>query len=256
MPEKESLWEKILPRAEKILHLVDESRPKGLFDISPAIYLHIAAMFWRAFRLYNGVLILLKADLPEEAAILARSLFEESLRLQELAGNDKNRDALILGWANSSAGELKGLFEVAKVCGLDEDPAPTISIIEDRRHKVEETCAQRGIQRSKPFMSVKDAAIMFDRKVEYWIYEWAHEAVHGSEGAWIFSRKVPAQDTAGLYSKNDDPILLGGIAEFAARALVDATKATSAIFGWQLAPGLEEAIGEIERILKANTGRT
>jgi len=35
---------------------------------------HIAGMFWRARRLYEGVLLLLKAELPAEAAILARSL--------------------------------------------------------------------------------------------------------------------------------------------------------------------------------------
>lgn len=94
------LWAEVLPLAEKIFQLVRDSTPKKLSDVNPAVHLHIIGMFWRALRLYGGVLILLKAELPEEAAILARSLFEEALRLQQLAADTKNRNALILGWAN------------------------------------------------------------------------------------------------------------------------------------------------------------
>ena len=62
---------------------------------------HILGMFWRSLRLYQGALLLLKAELPEEAAFLARSLFEASLRLKQMADEPQQRDRLILHWVNN-----------------------------------------------------------------------------------------------------------------------------------------------------------
>lgn len=66
---RELPWADILGYAENILHIVREHTPK-LFDIRP-VDQHMIGMFWRAVRLYDGVLLLLKNQLPEEGAILA-----------------------------------------------------------------------------------------------------------------------------------------------------------------------------------------
>ena len=79
MTRKEYTWVEVLAHAEKLLQLVGNIVPKGEFSVTPAINIHIVSMFWRAYRLFDGVLILLKADGQMEAAILARSLFEVSL---------------------------------------------------------------------------------------------------------------------------------------------------------------------------------
>jgi hypothetical protein len=68
-------------------------------------------MFWRAVRLYDGVLCLVKAHLPEEAAILARSLFEVSLDLRQLEAEPEHREALVYGWINTSLNEQMGLLQ-------------------------------------------------------------------------------------------------------------------------------------------------
>src|SRR5690349_3630288 len=86
MTMKESPWAEVLPLAEKILRLVDENAPKEALNISPGFHSHMLSMFVRAYRLYEGVLVLLKAELPEESMFLARSLFEDSLCLHQCQG--------------------------------------------------------------------------------------------------------------------------------------------------------------------------
>jgi hypothetical protein len=60
----------------------------------PTHYAYILGMYWRCVRLFEATLLLLKSELPDEATIVARSLFEESLRLQQLAADETDRDAL------------------------------------------------------------------------------------------------------------------------------------------------------------------
>ena len=98
----------ILGHAENIHNIIRERTPK-VFDIRP-VDQHMIGMFWRAVRLYDAVLILLKNQLPEEAAILARSLFEVSLHLQQLDAEPREKDALIFGWINRSLTEQMGLL--------------------------------------------------------------------------------------------------------------------------------------------------
>jgi len=53
---KESPWVEVLTLAEKLLLLVGVSEPKGEFEISAAHMQGAVAIFWRAYRLYDGVL--------------------------------------------------------------------------------------------------------------------------------------------------------------------------------------------------------
>ena len=69
--------------ADDLLSRLKACTPKTEFEI-PTAHVYIVGMFWRAVRLYDGTLVLLKSELPEESALLARSLFEESLRLRQL----------------------------------------------------------------------------------------------------------------------------------------------------------------------------
>ena len=133
--------------------------PKGVFEI-PAAHAYIAGMFWRVRRLYEGVLILLKAELTEGAAFLARSLFEEGLRLQQLAAEPESRDALILGWANASLSEQVGLLETGKASGPDSDISAASAALETRRRALWEYARRHGVQRLRPFQTVRDAALL------------------------------------------------------------------------------------------------
>ena len=107
--ERESPWVELLTHAERLLHLVENSPPKAEFPITPPGYIHMVSMFWRARRLYDGVLILLKAQFPEEAAILARKLFEVSLYSSSLKLS-RRTGTIGFGWVNRSINEEFGLL--------------------------------------------------------------------------------------------------------------------------------------------------
>jgi hypothetical protein len=254
MDAKESLWTIVAAQADDLLQLVRQKTPKGPLDISPP-HVHILGMFWRALRLYDGVLLLLKAELPEEAAFLARSLFEESLRLRQLEEDSQDRDALILQWANRSIDQKRGLMEVARRLGLDSDPEidGIVAALDRDRDGLQKRARRHGITKFRPFRSVRDASVRFDRKKEYWIYEWAHESVHGTDAAWLYGRRRTAENEARLYAKTSDPGLRAGFAAFAARSMIDAMEATSKIFGWPVLPELSVIFSGMERALHDHT---
>jgi hypothetical protein len=249
---REPLFEGVLALAEKILRIVEESVPKGVFDVSPARNRHIVGMLWRARRLYEGVLLLLKAQLPEESTILARSLFETSLRLQQLAADPENRAALILGWLKGSINEYEGLLKTGKASGLDTDISAALADLEKQRQELQKDIKSLALSGTQPFLSPKDAAInKYGRKDDYWFYEFSHETVHGSQAAWIYGTKQYG-DFTGLHAKTDDPVFRSTCAHFSARSISNAYSATASIFGWKLHPELHELVNQIDKLIEAH----
>jgi hypothetical protein len=60
----------------------------------------VVGMLSRCLGLYKAAVLLLRNDLPDEALIIGRPLFEESIWLSELAdSDDKRREQLVLGVA-------------------------------------------------------------------------------------------------------------------------------------------------------------
>jgi hypothetical protein len=224
-------WNDVLSNAKQLSSAVKDNVPKHALEI-PTAHAFILGMFWRTVRLYDGTLLLPEAQFPEEAAILARSLFEESLRLRQLGADKANRDALILGWANTSINEKIGLIKVAESVGLEPDSQPLLAALDEERSKLQGYAQRHRVVKFIPFLSVKDAALRFGRMEDYWTYSWSNESVHGSDAAWLFGRRKIATDTIGLFAKTNNPGLCASIAAFAAVSLIDAASAVSSIFGW------------------------
>lgn len=246
---RESSWVELLAHAERLLDLVENSPPKGEFPVTPSANIHIVSMFWRARRLYAGVLILLKAELPEEAAILARSLFEVSLYLQELEAEPQERYALVFGWLNRSINEEFGLLKAGDPLqpGLDE----AFAILEERRQENIKNASDLGVS-FLTFLDTKLAAKRFRRSGDIVIYEWAQESVHCSEAAVMLAIQRPVGDTIGLKEKMGNPLVLSHFAYFAAKSIAAAAKAIGAILGWTLPRGFEQTVGDIERVSRAH----
>lgn len=252
--KRESLWAEVLPHAERLLHLVRDSAPKEGFDVSHP-NLHIVGMFWRALRLYDGALVLLKAELPEEAAILGRSLFETSMRLQQLRSEPHDRTALILRWLNDSLAHQVGVLEVLKKFALDIDIEGKVALLKEQRKQIRKSASMHGLIRPKPFLRVKEAAFRFDRKDDYLTFEWAHESVHGTDASWMFAKQRATADWVGLCGKTGEPMLLSGVAHFAARSMADAATAVFMILGWALPAGLDQTVSNIKQIIDSNAGK-
>ena len=251
MTQSDSLWPQVQQQANRLLQLVRELTPKGEVDVQTA-HAYILGMYWRCLRLYEATLLLLSAGFPEEAVFLARSLFEDSLHLQQLAAEPEARDALILGWANRSIDQKRGLFQTAKALGLDKDVDEALASLEDQRKSLTGYASRHGVRSFSSFRSVKDAATRYDRKEDVWTYEWAHEFVHGTDAAYVFARRKLIPGSAGMYAKTEHPELRAGFAEFAARSLTDASAAICRIFGWPIAPDLEQPVTEMRRLLDQN----
>src|SRR5687768_12605923 len=79
----------------------------------------VFSMYWRCVRLFKATNVLLSAELPEEALLPARALFEDSLRLMQLAKDKANMKGLLLRWLNDSYVNLEALTREAE----RQDPA-------------------------------------------------------------------------------------------------------------------------------------
>lgn len=254
MTVTDTLWQTIEPHADRLLAVVQQTVPKKPSEIRTH-YVFILGMFWRSVRLYRGILILLKAQLPEEGALLARSLFEESLRLRQLADEPANRDALVLGWANDSITERVNLFRTAKAMELDNDIEASLASLEEKRRELDSYRGRHGVGRFLPFLSEKDVAILYGRNDDYWTYALAHEFVHGSDVAWMYGRQNIAPDTVGLFGQTDNPEFRAGITHFAAASLTEAAVATFSILAWPINPDLQQPFSEIQRVLDEHESR-
>jgi hypothetical protein len=240
MVDRSSLWPKVSEHADRLLRLLEDRR----FEGSPRDAA-IVSVYWRTRRLYEAAFHLLKAHLPEEAGIIGRSLFETAMRLMQLAADPADRDALIIGWVGDSISGREGLFHTAKSLGLDPDVSEQLALLKEQRKRLDAYAAGR---RWKPFLEPRDAAKRFDRKDDFWTYEWAHQSVHGGEAASIFSTRVRG-DATHLHAKVSEPSVLGAFAHFAARAMADAATATYRILGWTPIPDFEEPVRAMEQLL-------
>jgi Family of unknown function (DUF5677) len=249
--KKESPWAVVLPLAEKILELVDDNAPKGELNISPGFHSHMLRMFVRAHRLYEGVIVLLKAELPEESMFLARSLFEDSLCLQQLAAEPKNRDALILCSVNSSIDEYKSLMNAGITTGLDTDITTALAELNKQQRDVQKAMRVHHVTKLKEFLSPLAGARKFSREDDYWLYKYSHQTVHGSDAAWIYARIQFAQHT-GFHAHTPHPVLRSICAHFSARSMSNAYSAASSIFGWTLPPEVGELVNQIDKLIEAH----
>jgi hypothetical protein len=239
----QSRWGVVLQNAEAIEKQVREHTP-SLPSVTP-VQSHIVMMFWRAVRLYNGVLCLIKAELPEEAAILARSLFEVSLHLRQLEAEPKNRDALVYRWINDSITEQLGLL---KNCVQNEAVAEGNTNLEKRRQQTAKDFSGLGITKPLPFLDTKVSAKRFgwsEDKILF--YEWSHESVHGTEAVWMFAKIGMDDGTVGLFGKTANPRALAYITHFAGKSMAQAAKAMFAIMGWTFPSTVREHVAKIER---------
>ncbi len=222
-------WPAIEAECDKLL-LALRGSATSVANETPTHLAFVLGMYWRSVRLFDATLLLLKSELPEEAAIVARSLFEESLRLQQLAASDADRDSLILGWVNGSITERLGLLSLAKSLGIDNNVGSATKTLNEERRSLQVYQVRHDVKRLRKFGSEREVACRFDRRDDYWAYSLSHELVHGSDVAWLFARKPLAAGEVGFHAKTSDPGIRSAFAEFAAGSVTAAAVATMSMF--------------------------
>ncbi len=233
--------QKVTDLLKRVIEKVKDVRPKNLVEI-PTSDIYIMGMYWRSVSLFEAIAVLLEEELVEEALMLARSLFVEALRLAELTGSEKERTALVLGWANYSIEQKKGLIHDAVRIGLEENPDEVLGQLEQEQQKLQNYQRRRGIGSLRKFLSEGNAALKFDRKDDYWAYVLGHQMVHGTDAAYLFRRRKLKDDTVAVFAKTNEIKVLGGAAFFAARSVLQATQSVVDIFNWTDDGGLKKLL--------------
>lgn len=237
----------VLGLLKHVADVVKHLGPTAEFQVD-TIDAHVLGMYVRSMRLYEGVVALLDRDLPEEALVLARSLFEESLRLMQLPDVVEERRPIVLGWANESLDRAESLFREAQRTGLDPNVSEVLEEVKVQRTKLQGYARRHGVGRFEKFKPVDTAALQLGRSDDYWTYLMSHQMVHGSEIAHRFSRRKSADDVLLIFAKTSDIDLLKGVGAFAAMSALLAGQAAGRIFKWQKRDDVPTLLQEVEKL--------
>jgi hypothetical protein len=224
------------------------STPRDVIELSPPD-VDALGMYWRCVSLFRSLLILLDNHYPEEALFLARSLFEESLRLMQLNDAGTERERMLVGLRAKWLQSQEHLFATeAEDLGLTEDASDVRTHVRGQQGDLERYRKRKGIGGSKGLRdSVKDAAIRLDRQGAYWTYLLAHKMVHGEDTAQLYRRNKVEVDVVAFFSHTRDPDILAGVGAFAARCIADAFYAAAGIFGWAASSEVQELVEDVGR---------
>lgn len=189
-------------------------------DGAAELDLVVAAMYRRTQRLYRATVLLIEHDLLEEAFIVARPLFTESLWLGELARAGSRRANLILGWLRASTTELEGMLLEGERASMT-DPSGRLDAMRERQRLLERLAREGGVKGD--WLRFPDEQLMAtrqDRTVELLALRLAHQLAHGQEASHWFS------------TPTERMVLDAHVGAFAVRSALLGYLSAAAIFGW------------------------
>ena len=235
-----------LPLFRRVIRIAEEIRPQEFkVDRLDAVSVQL---YWRCYSLFQAILLLLPKRFGEEALLLARPLFTDSLRLAELAEHESRRPQLILGWMNRSIEELKGLFRHSAKIGLDKNPEQIEAKLADHQKDILSLRAKYHVSKLAKFRSEADAASRYGRGDDFWTFLLSHEIIHGSDAAFLFRRSPVKDGHMHLLAQTEDPKLLDAIGAYSALSMMMAIDATSKILGWSLPQDFSQLREQLEHI--------
>lgn len=204
--------------------------------------------FGRVRSLIYGVNMLLRHDLPEEAMILGRELFTDSLQLSELARHDaQGRAAFILGMENQSLTEWEQMEQLAR--SLDpkhRTPSVLTTVIAARRKSIQAAMGRFGVTKLRRFRKEKQLAEDNGRLGDLMDFAISHRFVHRADMAQIH-RTNKVKDTLGIHLANRDEDVKARVGVFAAQSALHGFAAVATIFEWS-DPGSKEARRLLDQI--------
>lgn len=209
---------------------------------------YVVMMYSRIRSLLQGVYVLLNDRLPEEATILGREMFTDSLYLMEIASREADRASLILGLRNRTLTEMEKLERQAR--SLGERDEPDVRVLEHvaKGRKNIEACRQRhGIGELGTLRDQKQLARDHGRLGEYLDFQYAHRMVHVAEIAQVGRTRRRDTEVVGMYLRNADPDFRAAVSAFAMTSALHAHKAVASILAWTEIPP-EEIDGLLEEI--------
>jgi hypothetical protein len=165
--------------------LASGSIPKGPYELD-SLDRVLPALHRRVRRSALAVHLLLSAAHPFEAAIVGRSLFEDSIKIGALRIAGTQRARLILGWMSESTSHGERMLrEGSRARGTDLDEV--LEAVKVRRRYLASEASRLGIVgKLKTFPDERQTAESLGRLDEYYAYLFASQITHGAETAYIF----------------------------------------------------------------------
>ena len=206
----------------------------------------ILSIYSHCLSLFQGIYLLLKNQLAEEALILCHPLFANYLRLIQLSDGDLNkRNALALGWATQTLkAQVDLIHDVNKVRG-ENDVDELVSILQNREEKIKKIGKKIGLADFEEFLPTKKAAEELASEY-YGTFLYSYQMFQGSDIANIFRRKEVEKGKFALNLRTNDSSLITEVGKFAAELILLSSKAISTIFKWPEMENLEELLAEVK----------
>jgi hypothetical protein len=204
-------------------------------------------MFSRTRRLYRACVTSLRADLADEAMILGRSIFTESLRLGEMADAGDDRVQFAVRWFSDGINVSRDLLKVAEDVGLETDLSASLAQLEERRRQLDAFVLRNGVQRhGRAFGDEKQMAVRQGRTHEYWVFVLAHQMTHGSEVGYANQdwRNPPERPIADTPST---PVQRANTGSWILSCYLRGFLSMATMFGWDRAPA-QTLLDEVDRL--------
>jgi hypothetical protein len=215
----------------------------------------VLRMYWRIASLLEGACLLLDARLPEEAIMLGREMFTDSLHLMEIASRGPNRAPLILGLASKALGELENLGRQARSLGVENQRG--MEEIQDHvakeRKKIEGYRLRHGIGALETLRHEKQLATEHGRLGEYLDFEFAHRMVHVPDIAQAGRTRKRDAEVVEFQLRNPDDEFIARVSAFIMQSALHAHKAVASVFDWTdpSREDIDRVLTEIEQLFPA-----
>jgi len=214
-------------------HLMARPASGEEFDTTPTLG-DALAMYTRCRSLFAAIRLLVERGYPEESVILGRSVFETSLQLEYLAGQDgPGRESLLIQRRIDGAKQTEDLIDQRLHLGLGPGLRPAeADVLATQRRPLHARQERLEIKRTRRFPSPKDLARKLGHLDEYLDYLLASELTHGSTISQATRSRHPAPNTVHIYARSDNEAVLVGAGLFGARAALRTLRACEVIFDW------------------------
>lgn len=265
MVDFEDLFRRTTKLADQVEALLaGDSNPIPMVDLSgdvalkritmPTRHSYTLGIYARTRSYFRATLALAQNGLADEALTVARSLFEDSLRLAILAKTDdevRQIDGLI-GWLLDGVERAIGLYREAKRLGVGWDHEAVIAHLEEERRKMLGYRERRGSGRKVPALfseqELKNAALDDGRSNAWWLHEVADQMVHGNYFAHLMRHTTADDGTAMVAIRDSNPRGLMDIVAFAIESVVVSHQSICAILELPEMPELNELVDEVEQL--------
>jgi hypothetical protein len=215
---------------------------------------HVLILYSRVRSLLEGACVLLDARLPEEAVILGREMFTDSLHLMEIATQAPDRAPLVLGLVSKSLTEMQNLQREAASLGVSNkrDVDAVLGVLAERRKEIDAYRRRHGIGNMKSFRHEKQLASDHGRLDGYLDFAFVHRMVHRADMAQA-GRTVRTDEVVRVCLRNPDDDFLVAASAFVMTSALHAHKAVAPIFAWtETEPEeIDRLLAEIDRLFSA-----